>query len=842
MLKYIILFGIFIYSTFVLASPEDLQNIIEQATKNSDASIKFLSMIFGSVDGILPASNVVLVPMMIKYFNYGLFSYVGLIISYSISMSAIKTASQGKLLGKQGGGVAAFFRIFTSAATIMPLPNLSGFSFMQLTMLKIIITGVGLANSVWMNVTDYVTKNNSIIPSDPVANTNSDFNSNINNEQNLNTFLYCISYNDIARDQPNSGIIYGNKVAYGYKIQNDDGDKINLTSDYSCGNMTIDFGINLKRKQFTGDVFSIFSNYLNTVKKISDLAAMALFTKETVSSQYELYNASKNAMINQIKKQLSVNKDSAPKLSWDYGWIFAGMQYNRLIDNSLSQGDEDDATLSVNITGSSFVPNRSSEGYFLFQSIIKNKNNIAKDDNTVNTKSINDIYLKAILTVVPVSPESAALGNLEPNIPIPKKDSLVKKTIQQLEANNMAEARGNKSLASTMDMSFSGMLKSIFISGWNFGMFYSADFDDSKGPLNIVERDRVVSRDIQIFALKIYRAWLKVMPSKYRIEPNPIVRIRNFGFEITSAGFEFFINIIQDTYYAATGAQLTALNETMQYISKALPIKAGASVLSYVNVGIWKLTNIPIVGFVFMGIWLILTAVQAGLNGAGAYFTMMSKLPALYVPLVLASRFMYLSVALAASVPVIVLGLMFAVYIPFLPFTIFLFSSVGWFITVIESIIAAPIIASGIAKPQGHDFLGKAQQVVMMLATVFIRPVCIILGFVMATFLFLGACYLFDMIYFPFIENYVKLVTLNQNGLSLAVIILMLMYGYLILSVVRYCFSLTFMLPSYISKWIGLAPLSGGEEESVESVESSMKEALSSGLQGASSGVSMMRQ
>ena len=153
-----------LFSASVLAAGADVKAMLEQATTDNDASLHFLSMIFGSLNGMLPDSNVMIMPIIVKYFNFGLIIYLSLIISYSVSNSIIKTASQGKLLGKQGGGSSALFRTITASATLTPIPNYGGFSLMQIIMIKIIITGVGLANSVWGVVTDYVTANNSVLP------------------------------------------------------------------------------------------------------------------------------------------------------------------------------------------------------------------------------------------------------------------------------------------------------------------------------------------------------------------------------------------------------------------------------------------------------------------------------------------------------------------------------------------------------------------------------------------------------------------------------------------------------------------------------------------------------
>jgi len=75
-------------------------------------------------------------------------------------------------------------------------------------------------------------------------------------------------------------------------------------------------------------------------------------------------------------------------------------------------------------------------------------------------------------------------------------------------------------------------------------------------------------------------------------------------------------------------------------------------------------------------------------------------------------------------------GAVMAYYIPLMPYMLFTFGGMGWFIAVIESMVAAPIIALGVTFPEGHDFYGKAEPAVMMLVNVFLRPGLMIIGFV----------------------------------------------------------------------------------------------------------------
>jgi len=73
-------------------------------------------------------------------------------------------------------------------------------------------------------------------------------------------------------------------------------------------------------------------------------------------------------------------------------------------------------------------------------------------------------------------------------------------------------------------------------------------------------------------------------------------------------------------------------------------------------------------------------------------------------------------------------GFFLTVYVPLYPYLIFLFASVGWFISVAEALVAAPLVALGLAHPENHDLLGKAEQAVMLLLSVFIQPSLLVIG------------------------------------------------------------------------------------------------------------------
>jgi len=70
-------------------------------------------------------------------------------------------------------------------------------------------------------------------------------------------------------------------------------------------------------------------------------------------------------------------------------------------------------------------------------------------------------------------------------------------------------------------------------------------------------------------------------------------------------------------------------------------------------------------------------------------------------------------------------------YIPILPYMLFTFGTIGWFIGVIEAMVAAPLVALGVTIPDAeHDVMGKGEPAMLLLLSTFLRPPLMIIGFV----------------------------------------------------------------------------------------------------------------
>ncbi len=169
-------------------------------------------------------------------------------------------------------------------------------------------------------------------------------------------------------------------------------------------------------------------------------------------------------------------------------------------------------------------------------------------------------------------------------------------------------------------------------------------------------------------------------------------------------------------------------------------------------------------------------------------------------------------------------GFFLSYYVPLYPYMIFLFASVGWFISVIEAMVAAPLVALGITHPENHDILGKGEQAVMLLLGVFIQPSLLVIGLI-AGIIF---CYVsFQLLIYSFsgfmmdimgssprlghTSNILAAATgshMWDGSILLSQPLLLIVFCTLTYTLLTQSFSLVFILRDNVMRWIG-APGSG---------------------------------
>lgn len=143
-----------------------------------------------------------------------------------------------------------------------------------------------------------------------------------------------------------------------------------------------------------------------------------------------------------------------------------------------------------------------------------------------------------------------------------------------------------------------------------------------------------------------------------------------------------------------------------------------------------------------------------------------------------------------------VIGATLAVFVPLLPYLIFTIAVIGWFLLVIEAIVAAPILAISFMLPTG-DEMGKVMHGLMLLLNIILRPVLMLFGFVFATRLYQVVV---KLVNFGMLANFDYLNTADSLFAWVAVLV---MYATFVLTLSNKSFSLIYALPDKILRWLG---------------------------------------
>ena len=210
-------------------------------------------------------------------------------------------------------------------------------------------------------------------------------------------------------------------------------------------------------------------------------------------------------------------------------------------------------------------------------------------------------------------------------------------------------------------------------------------------------------------------------------------------------------------------------------------------------------------------------------------------------------------------------GFILGYYCPLYPFMVFTFGVIAWFIFVIEAMAAAPLVALGLTHPDGHDFLGKAEQAIMLALGVFLRPALMVIGLIAGMILSFVAFKIIDYTFSNFMQDLFQhnnvAATTHDNGnilyaagiaegasfvsggnlftLIFAIPAMLIIFATIVMEVTHQCYGLIYQLPDYIMRWIGapnasspvqIDKMTGAVQGSVSSLSKGMGDGASSGI------------
>ncbi len=152
------------------------------------------------------------------------------------------------------------------------------------------------------------------------------------------------------------------------------------------------------------------------------------------------------------------------------------------------------------------------------------------------------------------------------------------------------------------------------------------------------------------------------------------------------------------------------------------------------------------------------------------------------------------------------MGALLGVYVPLIPYMLFTFGAISWFIAAIEAMVAAPIVALGIIQPEGqHEILGKAEPAVMLLMSVFLRPTLMVFGMIGGMLLSIVVIKMINAAFYNVIAS------ISSNVGVLEGFLFIMAYAGIVITALNKCFALIHVVPDQVLRWVQ-GPTGHGEE------------------------------
>ncbi len=144
------------------------------------------------------------------------------------------------------------------------------------------------------------------------------------------------------------------------------------------------------------------------------------------------------------------------------------------------------------------------------------------------------------------------------------------------------------------------------------------------------------------------------------------------------------------------------------------------------------------------------------------------------------------------------LGALLGIYVPLIPYIIFVVGGLGWLLAVIEAIVAAPIVALGILMPTGHhEIMGKAEASLMLILSLFLRPSLMVIGLIIGLLLAIVGLNLLNSGFLYIVTSIISAPGIFEIILFIAV------YVSIVVTVMNKVFSPIYALPNQVLTWIG---------------------------------------
>lgn len=749
-----LLFTLFlcVFSGAVCADPS------ASVISHTDLSVSFLSSMFGTVGNVLQGSSGQMLGMLFLWFNKGILVVAGLWLAYTSATLILRAAQEGSMQSNinKNGGLMLFCRIALGIGMLIPNAT-TGYSLLQVGIMKSVVAGVSLADNVWSNGLNYL-QEGGVVWHQPFDSGGGKRNGAISFDKN--------TINPIVQ-------IYANEVCM-YKNMN----AINKMQD-------------ARNNMAPSDMNGVTSQHVYfSPHKIGGTWYFPATQQENTS-----HDASGSWGCGSVSPYVS-NTKSSSSVPVDAGMVLDDVVAN--LQPTARMAADPNSSLTTNQANDAIVSNILSYANSMlpFTTTIPNSSKLQKSLG----KAGIDGWITAgryywDLSVL----QSRYKANSSLSTYFPAAKSSVSRAASKFVSPNLS---GN-SLCT------------------NVNLVNCTDVQSSLGAVESTARGTATNSGYD--ADSVHGIGNKIL----RALMGPV-----------SGGV---VGIITDFDTSGTGGMGADPILFLHHV--------GMDCLSVAE-GIW---------FESIGlIMALLLATGVCTSTYNAQFPIGEAVewikPALYV---IATMFFGIAV---------VLGF----YVPLYPFIIFTFGVISWMIAVLEALVAAPLVALGLTHPEGHDFMGKAEQALMIILGVFLRPALMIIGLIAAMILSYVSLRFLVYSYTGFLNDLFSISPTNIHAGNLisssgvaslnmirekpsissliysivAMPIFLAIFASIVYAVVTQCYSLVYVLPDNILRWIGgpQTPSSMSPQQMAEKISGQLSSGVSSIGQAADKGIDSYRK
>jgi hypothetical protein len=768
-----------------------------------DASMIFLNAIFGTMGNVLTGTVTQTTPLgvVLSYFNNAILVLGGIVVLYSVVVSTLNTAHDGEMLGKKWNSIWIPVRAAFGFALL--LPTKAGYAIIQILVMWFIIQGVGAADYLWKNTIKTLYQNSAYGSQHNPQN----IGPNILNAANM---IFVSEVCAMALSQSN--LCNGTYSAQAYLTNNNkdyiyffglSNKKTTIKPDclkagikYICGSSGIRLlGStqvqtsmktnldNLVKNIYSGSGYGSVVTYWQQYKQNGGISPDEVTAVEqNIQQAAATYLASVAYMVND--DHLTNPFNNGNNTAFTGGWMTAGSFFVAMTQLG-----------SANLSFGIVAPTPQPPQFSVFATLW-------------GTPSGDNSNYQQIMTALQVAYNSTCFGSGVSTAAQTTLQYCIPPTLDNLNPGSGSGDSGNQ---------FSG--------GGATGGGISTTSTTTSGPnivlqiappaLNTPVASIVLKPVIEMVNAALLGQWSTLLINGSGIVapiliPGIILTSGNRG-----ASQNYFKNILE---------------------SNPLPplMSWGYNLLTAVS----DIFSALLLGIFIFGLFANLCNC---FNPVGYAFSTALAILIPFIALIVGGIWLY--------------GSIITYYIPMVPYIIFTLGAIAWLILVIEAMVAAPIMALGILHPEGrHDVFGHSGAGLMILTNVFLRPSLMIVGF-WASFMMISI--VGQIVNAGFLYAVYNIAISTAGGsktASGALVGYVTLWGalsfigiYILMILIAFnkAFSLMYILPDRILRWIGGSPEDSGIAHELQSMkqgyEKQTQDASGAG-KGSTAGVRQLAQ